>query len=303
MKSGSALGSGPAGSAASGLKRKELANFLRARREAIAPEDVGLPRLRRRRTPGLRREEVAFMAGIGAAWYARLEMGHDITPSGETLLAIATSLKLNAIETEYVFELAGLGIPQFHESHDATVPEPLEQLIPKIDNVGAVLFDRYLTALRWNAIAAALFGLTSGSAPAERNIIARLLNDPRIGATFGADLERLAAGSVAMFRRAYLAAEPTPYAKSLYELIVAHPQLARMWEEQAVADDVFEGSSGPFERHHPVAGTFSIFTSNLIVSRRQGTVLRIIAPADPASAAQFAVLAKQGSPSASNGLL
>ena len=91
-----------------------------------------------------------------------------------------------------------------------------------------------------------------------------------------------------MFRRAYLAAEPTPYARSLYERILAHPQLARLWEEQVVAEDVFEGSSGPFERHHPIAGTFSIFTSNLIVSRRQGTVLRIIAPADPASVERFA---------------
>ena len=115
LKTGNALGSESAGVLAADLKRKELANFLRARREAISPEDVGLPRLRRRRTPGLRREEVAFMSGIGAAWYARLEMGHDITPSSETLLAVATSLKLNAIETEYVFELAGLGIPQFHE--------------------------------------------------------------------------------------------------------------------------------------------------------------------------------------------
>ena len=164
--------------AAPEMKRKELANFLRAKREAISPEEVGLPRLRRRRTPGLRREEVAFMAGIGAAWYARLEMGHDITPSSETLFAVSTSLRLNADGEEYVFELAGLGIPQFHESVQATLPEALEQLIPSLANLGATLFDRYMTALRWNAIADAVFRYSIVSNAGERNAVQRLLNDP-----------------------------------------------------------------------------------------------------------------------------
>jgi transcriptional regulator with XRE-family HTH domain len=295
MKDGAALKPDAPVQSASEFRRKELANFLRARREAIAPEAVGLPRLRRRRTRGLRREEVAFMAGIGAAWYARLEMGHDITPSTETMLAIANSLRLNAVETEYVFELAGLGIPRFHE-REATVPAALEQLIPKIDHVGALFFDRYLTALRWNAIADAIFGI-SAIAPDERNTLTALINNPRMPATFGADFERLAAGTVATFRRAYLAAEPSAFARHLYEQIQTHPRLAKLWERQGVADDVFEGSSGPFQRHHPIVGTFSIFTSNLIVSRQQGTMLRIIAAADSASAEKFVRLAELGSPS------
>lgn len=279
------------------MRRRELANFLRARREAISPEDVGLPRLRRRRTPGLRREEVAFLAGIGAAWYARLEMGHDISPSTETLLSIARALKLNVIETEYVFELAGFGIPKFHEPIDAIVPEVLEQLIPAIQTHGAIFFDRYLTMLRWNSIADGIFGIAGKSRPRERNTVYRLINEPRHSTTFGDDFERLAGGVIAMFRRAYSAGEPTPFAKSLHKEILANPRLAELWENYVVADNVFEGESGPFERHHPTLGAFSVLTSNLIVSRQQGTILRIIAPADARSVKVFKRLAALGSPS------
>jgi transcriptional regulator with XRE-family HTH domain len=279
------------------LRRRELANFLRARREAISPEDVGLPRLRRRRTPGLRREEVAFLAGIGAAWYARLEMGHDISPSTETLLSITRALNLSVIETEYVFELAGFGIPKFHEPSEAIVPEALEQLIPKIETQGAIFFDRYLTKLRWNAIADAMFGIAGKTGPAERNTVYRLIHEPKSSTTFGDDFERLAGGVIAMFRRAYAAGEPTPFAKSLHEEILANPRLAKLWENYVVADNVFEGESGPFERHHPALGSFGVLTSNLIVSRQQGTILRIIAPADAKSAKIFKRLAALGSPS------
>jgi transcriptional regulator with XRE-family HTH domain len=279
------------------IRRRELANFLRARREAISPEDVGLPRLRRRRTPGLRREEVAFLAGIGAAWYARLEMGHEISPSSETLLSITQALRLNVVETEYVFELAGFGIPQFHESIDAIVPQALEQFIPTIETHGAIFFDRYLTMLRWNSIADAMFGIAEKSKPGERNTLYRLINDPRLLTTFGDDFERLAGGVIAVFRRAYAAGEPTPFAKSLHTAILANPRLAELWENYVVADNVFEGEMGPFERHHPVLGSFTIVTSNLIVSRQQGTILRIIAPADAPSAETFKRLASLGSPS------
>jgi len=284
-------------SAAPDIRRRELANFLRARREAISPEDVGLPRLRRRRTPGLRREEVAFLAGIGAAWYARLEMGHEISPSSETLLAVARALKLNVVEIEYVFELAGFGIPQFHESLEAIVPQALEQLIPAIETHGAIFFDRYLTMLRWNSIADAMFGIAGKSTPGERNTLHRLMNDLRLSKTFGDDFERLAGGVIAVFRRAYAAGEPTPFAESLHEQILANPRLADLWAHYVVADNVFEGDSGPFERHHPALGSFSILTSNLIVSRQQGTILRIIAPANGPSAETFKRLAALGSPS------
>jgi transcriptional regulator with XRE-family HTH domain len=279
------------------VRRKELARFLRARREALSPEELGLPRHKRRRTPGLRREEVAALAGIGAAWYARLESAHDVTPSTDTLLAIARSLRLNEIETEYAFELAGFGVPKFHQSLEGSIPETIEQLVPVIPNVGAIFFDRYLTALRWNAIGDAMFGLTMRGDPADRNTVRAMIADPRMPEVFGSDFERLAGGLIAMFRRAYLAAEPTPFARKLHEEIVAHPRLSKFWEERMVADNVFDDSGGPFQRHHPVLGSFSILTTNMIVSRQQGTILRVMVPADEASKKQFERLATLGKPS------
>ena len=81
-------------------RSRAFAQFLRAKREAITPDDIGLPAYGRRRTPGLRREEVASIAGIGVAWYSKLEMGHEVNVSPTTLMAIARALRLNPTETE-----------------------------------------------------------------------------------------------------------------------------------------------------------------------------------------------------------
>src|SRR5579862_4258541 len=88
--------------------RQALGRFLRERRERIAPEAVGIASRRNRRTPGLRREEVAFLAEIGVKWYARLEAGDEIHPSAATLTGIAVALQLSNVELEYMLELAGL---------------------------------------------------------------------------------------------------------------------------------------------------------------------------------------------------
>ncbi len=87
-------------------RRRELANFLRTRRERLTPEDVGLPQGQRRRTPGLRREEVALLAGVGATWYTWLEQGRDVRPSVEVLSALSQALKLDPDEHQHLFWLS-----------------------------------------------------------------------------------------------------------------------------------------------------------------------------------------------------
>ncbi|HMD02466.1 MAG TPA: helix-turn-helix transcriptional regulator, partial [Candidatus Baltobacteraceae bacterium] len=132
--------------------RRELARFLRARRESISPGEAGLAQHGRRRTPGLRREEVALLAGIGVAWYSKLEMGHDVTASASTLLAIARALQLNPAQTEYLFALTDVAVPRVLRPAQSGIPEAIEQLVLSTHHVGAVIWDRYMTALRWNAI-------------------------------------------------------------------------------------------------------------------------------------------------------
>ena len=94
--------------AASTARRTELAAFLRSRRERIQPEDVGLPVGARRRTAGLRREELAQLAGVGVTWYTWLEQGRPINASVQVLDAIATTLRLDAVERAHLFRLADL---------------------------------------------------------------------------------------------------------------------------------------------------------------------------------------------------
>ena len=110
--------------------RQALGRFLRERRERTKPEAVGISSTRGRRTPGLRREEVAFLADIGVKWYARLEAGDEIHPSAATLTGIAIALRLSNAELEYVLELAGVRQPQATSSKiDLTMPEPVSALL------------------------------------------------------------------------------------------------------------------------------------------------------------------------------
>jgi transcriptional regulator with XRE-family HTH domain len=115
------------------LRRHELGAFLRSRRERLTPGDVGLPEGGRRRTPGLRREEVASLAGVGMTWYTWLEQGRDINASDQVLAALARTLRLDPHERAHLFTLAGMPAPNVTQDNQAISPEVravLDQLYP-----------------------------------------------------------------------------------------------------------------------------------------------------------------------------
>ncbi|MFC0113768.1 helix-turn-helix transcriptional regulator [Kibdelosporangium aridum] len=129
------------------VRRRELAAFLRSRRERISPEEVGLPPGGRRRTPGLRREEVAQLAGVGVTWYTWLEQGRDIRASDQVLAALADTLRLDAHERSHMFTLAGSTrpvepsecralTPQMHEILQQLHPLPAGVLNGRMDILG-----------------------------------------------------------------------------------------------------------------------------------------------------------------------
>src|SRR5688500_18144974 len=111
MVGGMSSANGPEGTS-HGLRRDELRDFLRTRRARLTPRDVGMPDAGRRRTPGLRREEVAVLAGVGVSWYTWLEQGCDIKVSEDVLDAIARALRLDEAERQHLYLLAGLNPPQ-----------------------------------------------------------------------------------------------------------------------------------------------------------------------------------------------
>ncbi|MEO6836629.1 MAG: helix-turn-helix transcriptional regulator [Candidatus Tumulicola sp.] len=280
------------------LRRNELARFLRARRELILPQDVGLPLGGRRRTPGLRREEVALLADIGAAWYTRLETGRDVKPSSATVLAIARALRLNVVETEYLFALAGVPVPVLVHTSEIGISEALEQLVPSIASAGAVICDHYVTALRWNAIADAMFQYSTDADPLQRNAIVRYVTRDRTERRyFGRDYDGLMRSLVGMFRKAFMSREATPFAQQVYAIAIRHPRFRKLWEDHVIAEDLFDTESTTFERHHPVVGRLTIAASNLRPFRHDDMFLRIIVPADDATADKFKRLRAMGIPS------
>ena len=126
------------------IRRRELAAFLRSRRERISPEQIGVPPGGRRRTPGLRREEVAQLAGVGVTWYTWLEQGRDINPSELVLESIARTLLLDRHEQEHLFALAGLAARGPSSELATPLPAAVQVLLDQLDPLPAgVLNARY----------------------------------------------------------------------------------------------------------------------------------------------------------------
>ena len=136
-------------------RRTELGDFLRSRREKLRPQAVGLSLQKARRTPGLRREEVAERAGISVDWYTRLEQGRTVTPSASTLEALAQALSLSDVEGAHLRALAH-GQPPRTFRREA-VPQPLSHLLNGLPQPAYLTGQRW-DVLAWNAAAEALFG-------------------------------------------------------------------------------------------------------------------------------------------------
>ena len=190
-----------------------------------------------------------------------------------------------------------MAVPRAPRAEQSGIPEAIEQLILTTHEVGAVIWDRYMTALRWNAIGDAMFDFSNYEDPLERNAIVRLNRDKFRAPYYGPDYEQLMRSLVGIFRMAYATAEPTPFARRVYEIAQSYPLFQRFWEDQLIGEALFDTDPGPFERHHEVVGSYSILTSNLRLLRRDDMFLRIFAPADAAAKEKFERLRSLGAPS------
>lgn len=151
--------------------RAELAEFLKARRAALGPADVGLPDGGRRRTPGLRREEVAMLAGVSVSWYTWLEQARPINASLEVLDALARVLRLDAAGRNHLVELAGHSIRHTGSPLGADVPEWAERLLRSVDPAPAYLLGPTWEYLAWNHAQASLFPPLVDLRAEERNLV------------------------------------------------------------------------------------------------------------------------------------
>lgn len=159
-------------------RRPELAAFLRSRRARVTPADVGMPPGLRRRTPGLRREEVAQLSGVGVTWYTWLEQGRPINASAQVLDAVARTLRLDRAEREHLFQLAEVPfLPEQREAADALGPEVqgiLDALAPR----PAVVYNARYDVLATNSGYRSLFPMVALLPPSERNSLYQLFTVP-----------------------------------------------------------------------------------------------------------------------------
>jgi transcriptional regulator with XRE-family HTH domain len=276
-----------------GSRREALGHFLRERRAQIAPDEVGIASRRGRRTPGLRREEVAFLADIGVKWYARLEAGDDVNPSAATLTGIAFALRLSNAELEYVLELAGLKQPLAPCAEvDVTIPPPISALVSSIRGVAVTVGDRILTPLRWNTLADALCGHSRYEHPVERNVLVRSLLDRDIIALLGAEREALVSRAVGMFRLNFWSQRPSPFVAAIYEMVKDHPLFAQLWNRGIVACE--PTNDGVLTLNHAVVGRLVVLAREFTTAQSADLVLRTLSPADEETAAKFERLEKIG---------
>jgi hypothetical protein len=159
-------------------RRSELADFLRTRRERVTPDDVGLPSGGRRRTPGLRREEVALLAGVGVTWYTWLEQGRDINASVQVLEAIARTLRMDTQERWHLFQLAGVTVVAPAAKTCDTVGEAARDVLDQLDPFPTVVLSPRYEMLAYNRAFNALGGDLDSIDPGERNQLWLFFTNP-----------------------------------------------------------------------------------------------------------------------------
>ncbi|MEU4559450.1 helix-turn-helix transcriptional regulator [Actinoplanes sp. NPDC023936] len=256
-----------------------LGDFLRARREALKPHDVGLPEYGRRRVPGLRREEVALLAGVSSDYYIRLEQGRETRPSPQVVTAVALALRLDAEATDHLHRLC-LDDTQRPRHHRAdTVSAQLLQLMDGWANTPAFVVGPALDVLAANAMATALHsGFTRFD-----NLARMVFADPA-GRDFYQEWDRAAHSCVAEIRAAYGFDPDSPrIAAVVEELSRASDDFARLWRLHEVKGKSQEGK----HLRHPQVGdlhiAFSAFTVN--GAPHQQLVVYQAEPASPTAVA------------------
>ncbi|MEV4561659.1 helix-turn-helix transcriptional regulator [Kitasatospora sp. NPDC049285] len=267
-------------------RRRELATFLRSRRERISPEQVGLPVVGRRRTPGLRREEVASLAAVGVTWYTWLEQGRDIQVSVQVLDAVARALLLDRNERSHLFTLAGSEDP-VPVKECATVSPAVRSMVEQLDPFPAVVISSRFDILAYNRAYTWLTGDLDVIPEEDRNIMWMLFTDTPFARNL-ADCAAARAGVVARFRTAMADHAAEPSWKSLVgRLLKVSPDFREAWELHEVSGLV----NGLKQFVLPEVGPLRFEYTNLWLGPRTGTRLIGYVPQDAETRARLQQLA------------
>ncbi|GAB7538918.1 helix-turn-helix transcriptional regulator [Burkholderia sp. 3C] len=264
---------------------RALGDFIRAHRERLTPEAVGLPPGPRRRTPGLRREEVAQLCGVSPTWYTWIEQGRQVSASADALARIAVALRLSRAERAYLFELAAQRDPAEPELATADVPDTLVAAV-RLVAAPAYVLDRQWNALAWNEPAAALFtgwldqpGDLGNGGGQDRNLLRFTFMSPA-ARTLIVDWDTRARRLVAEFRAdsiRHLNDAPT---RTLIDSLVAGSEaFAHYWASQ----DVVEREGGERAFDHPRDGRVVYQQTTLKPAHREDLKFVMLIPGMPSA--------------------
>jgi hypothetical protein len=256
------------------VRRQELARFLRSRRERIAPEQVGLPAGPRRRTPGLRREEVAQLSSIGVTWYTWLEQARDIQVSGQVLDALARALMMDGSERAHLFALGGTPDP-LPVGPDPTVTPALQAMLEQLEPFPACIQNVRYDILAYNRTFSRLLCDMDALPREDRNCMwLAFTNEQWRSATI--DLDESIRAMVAKFRAGMAEHLAEPAWKVLLARLKTLPEFCELWDKLEVA--AASDNLTHIENLH--VGRLSLTYTSLWLAPAPGTRLISYIPAD-----------------------
>jgi transcriptional regulator with XRE-family HTH domain len=258
---------------------RELREFLMSRRARVSPAEAGLPDGgARRRTPGLRREEVAVLAGVGASWYQWLEQGRDISVSPQVLDSVARVLRLSGAERRHLYVLAGLNppVPEV-ASEKRDMCDGLRRLIDTWMPYPAHIMDKYYNCVMYNDAAAIVLGMRPGIT---QNCLVDFFTDP-LYRSRSKSWERNARTVVAQFRAASSASPHDEGYQAVLGQLADSAEFAALWAER----DIEDAGQIRKELDHPLAGVLVVESTAMKVPVRPDLTIVLHTPLDEANTA------------------
>ncbi|MFD2796456.1 helix-turn-helix transcriptional regulator [Promicromonospora vindobonensis] len=271
------------------MNKQDLAAFLRSRRERLHPQDVGLPSGPRRRTPGLRREEVAVLAHISTEYYVRLEQGRAPRPSADVLAGIGRALRLTDAEADHLHTLAGTA-PNRTSLHRRDVRPSILALLERLPHTAGFVMSAAFDVLAWNDLAAALMENFADRSPEDRNLARRAFlsppsaEEPLYGISDATEFRQ----QLVMELRATLARYPSDPAITglIDELRAGSTDFTRLWDR----NDVQPAPMLTKTFRHPIVGEITLDCDTLHLADRDQHLVLYSTPAGSAAAESLAFL-------------
>ncbi|MFB7217088.1 helix-turn-helix transcriptional regulator [Streptomyces sp. NPDC056227] len=271
-------------------RRSELAAFLRSRRARVTPADVGMPPGLRRRTPGLRREEVAQLSGVGVTWYTWLEQGRPINASPQVLDAVARTLRLDGPEREHLYQLAEVAYAPGRQADTIEVGPEIQGIIDALDPHPAVVYNTRYDVLATNAAYLDLFNMPALTESGVRNVLWGLFTVAEEDCPVVHRTQELPI-MVATLRGAYGRHTGEPAWESLVEgLSAASPYFAELWRSGDVAPP---GPRVKTFRHWAAEREIRMTSVSLSINGLPECRIVAYTPADEESAEQVAALRRR----------